>query len=351
MRFVAFKLFSELINPSPVWAVSPRERVQNRRPQTRNRGSSSMSPVQEHNSPIGYETLAAATVAARAFAAATARTQRTQPTNHSRPQSRNASQNTTRPPLRNESQVTTVSETEMPPLSQTTTVPASEVQDNTSPPLNRSPSSSSRSPSPVDFNNGDHDPIESVNDDEEEFDGEEEESSVDDESSDVPGLFGNHTGDGDYSSEFSIHQRILHFLGEAIDQQKNRFNVEACLLIEAGTSVSNERTTTATIRNQMMLDRYVNLVRMFSPDDFVSPTTQEDMAIRLFHGKRGGYNGEKLWRKFEEYRKEIRTKYTPKLPKDISSFPSGHSLRDIYKKFALECYKVEYDVSWMYCRL
>ena len=101
----------------------------------------------------------------------------------------------------------------------------------------------------------------------------------------------------------------------------------------------------------MMLDRYVNLVRMFSPDDFVSPTTQEDMAIRLFHGKRGGYNGEKLWRKFEEYRKEIRTKYTPKLLKDISSFPSGHSLRDIYKKFALECYKVEYDVSLISCRL
>ena len=122
-------------------------------------------------------------------------------------------------------------------------------------------------------------------------------------------------------------------------------------MIEAGTSVSNKRTTTATIRNQMMLDRYVNLVCMFSPDDFVSPTTQEDMSIRLFHGKKGGYNGEKLWRKFEQCQKEICTRYTPKLPKEISSFPSGHSLRDIYKKFALECYKVEYDVSWMYCRL
>ena len=129
------------------------------------------------------------------------------------------------------------------------------------------------------------------------------------------------------------------------------FWVEACILIEAGTSVSNKRTTTATIRNQMMLDRYVNLVCMFSPDDFVSPTTQEDMSIRLFHGKKGGYNGEKLWRKFKEYRKEIRTRYTLKLPKEIPSFPSGHSLRDIYKKFALECYKVEYDVSLISCRL
>ena len=76
-------------------------------------------------------------------------------------------------------------------------------------------------------------------------------------------------------------------------------------MIEAGTSVSNEQTTTPTIRNHMMFDRYVDLVRMFSPDDIVSPTTQEDMAIRLLHGKKGGYNGGKLWRKFEEYRKEI----------------------------------------------
>ena len=106
MRFVAFKLFSELINPSPIWAVSPRGRVQNRRPQTRNRGSSSISPVRTHNSPIGYDTLAATTAAATG----TTRSQHTQPANHSRPPSRNTSQNTTRPPLCNKSQ--TVPETE-----------------------------------------------------------------------------------------------------------------------------------------------------------------------------------------------------------------------------------------------
>ena len=74
MRFIAFKLFSELINPSPIWAITlgkshdsgPRRgRVHNRGPQTPNRGSSSMSPVTTENSPIGYDTLAAATAAAR----------------------------------------------------------------------------------------------------------------------------------------------------------------------------------------------------------------------------------------------------------------------------------------------
>ena len=95
----------------------------------------------------------------------------------------------------------------------------------------------------------------------------------------------------------------------------------------------------------MMMDKYANLVCMFSTDHFVCPSTQDDMSVKLFHGKRGGYTGEQLWRKFEDYRKEIRIRYTPKLPRDISNFPSGHSLRDVYKKFALECYKAEYDVS------
>jgi hypothetical protein len=45
-----------------------------------------------------------------------------------------------------------------------------------------------------------------------------------------------------------------------------------------------------------------------------------------------------------DIRKDIRTNYTPKLPKYILSYPSGNSLRDVYKKFALEWYKEEYNV-------
>jgi hypothetical protein len=81
--------------------------------------------------------------------------------------------------------------------------------------------------------------------------------------------------------------RVLHAWGEKIDQQKNRFNVEICLLIEAGTAISNECSTTAAIWNQMMMDKYVNLVGMFSTDDFVSPSTQDDMCVKPFRGKRG----------------------------------------------------------------
>ena len=95
----------------------------------------------------------------------------------------------------------------------------------------------------------------------------------------------------------------------------------------------------------MMLDKYRNLVCMFSQDDFVSPSIQDDMCIKFFNGKsKHGYTCDKLWRKFEDWREKIRTEYMPKLPTEIADYPSCHSLRD-YKKVAMECYKVKHRLS------
>ena len=155
------------------------------------------------------------------------------------------------------------------------------------------------------------------------------------------GLFSNHFGEGDYEvQEFPVQKHVMHFLGKRIDA-RNRMNVEICLLIEAGTSVLNERSTTTEICNRMMQDRYVNLVRQFDADDFSLATLRDEMTIKLFNGKKD-ITGDRLWWKFEDWRKEIRTKYTPKLPTDILTIPSGHQLRDVYKKFALNCYKLEH---------
>ena len=147
-------------------------------------------------------------------------------------------------------------------------------------------------------------------------------------------------GEGDYSvNEFSVQQRVMHFLRQKIDRG-NSLNVEICLLLEAGTSVSDESTTVANLRNDMMMTRYVNLVRNFSSEDFIEPAIQEDMALRLFNAKKT-MTGMRLWEKFVAWRKEVRTMYTPKLPREISSIPSGQQLRDIYRKFVLDRFKEE----------
>jgi hypothetical protein len=164
-------------------------------------------------------------------------------------------------------------------------------------------------------------------------------------------FFGTASGEGDYViEEFSVQQRVMHFLRERIDNRRNRQNVETCLLVEAGSSVSDERATTSDVRNQMMLERYMNLVRTFQTDDFVSPSVQDEMAMKLFNAKKG-ITGAHLWKKFEDWRKEIRTLYTPKLPSDLSSIPSGQQLKDVYKKFVLDHYHEENVSSRCYFHL
>ncbi len=103
-------------------------------------------------------------------------------------------------------------------------------------------------------------------------------------------------GEGDYAvDEFSAQQWIMHFWGQGIDQ-RNRLNVEICLLLEAGSSVSDERTTLATSRNEMMMNRYANLVPNSAVEDFVDLTIQEDMAHCLFNAKKT-ITGLCLWEK------------------------------------------------------
>ena len=62
---------------------------------------------------------------------------------------------------------------------------------------------------------------------------------------------------GDYSAnDFSIQNRVMHFLyGDRIDNKRNQQNVESSLLIEDGTSVTEEKTTTSQCHNQLMLDK------------------------------------------------------------------------------------------------
>jgi hypothetical protein len=111
--------------------------------------------------------------------------------------------------------------------------------------------------------------------------------------------------------------------------------------------MSDERATTTNVHNQVMVERYINLVQSFQTDDFVSPSVQEEMAMKLFNAKKG-ISGAHLWEKFEDWRKEIRTLYTPKLPNDLSSIPSSQQLRDVYKKFVLDQF-CEENVSSLLC--
>lgn len=52
-----------------------------------------------------------------------------------------------------------------------------------------------------------------------------------------------------------------------------------------GLSVSDERETILNSSNEMMMNRYVNLVCNFVAEDFVDPAIQENIALRLLNAK------------------------------------------------------------------
>jgi hypothetical protein len=56
--------------------------------------------------------------------------------------------------------------------------------------------------------------------------------------------------------EYSIHQHIRLFLGRRINKM-NRECAEICLLIKAGTAVTNKKATTSDDLNARMLKKYM----------------------------------------------------------------------------------------------
>ena len=139
--------------------------------------------------------------------------------------------------------------------------------------------------------------------------------------------------------EYSLQHYLVHFLERKTDN-KNQPNVKICLLIEAGTSVMNEKPTTSNDCSTLMKDKYVSLVCQLKPNDFSDSDLQQNMSERLFNAKKE-ITGACLWEKFQQWRKKLCTQYSPKLPKDLSTIPIGHKLRDVYKQFTLDRFKEE----------
>ena len=90
----------------------------------------------------------------------------------------------------------------------------------------------------------------------------------------------------------------------------------------------------------MMLEKYHNLLRGFSVSDVARPSWPTEMAQCLYNAKKD-MTGDHLWKKFEDWRKELHTKYFPKLPKNLTTIPSGHQLIDMYKVFVIQRFREE----------
>lgn len=96
----------------------------------------------------------------------------------------------------------------------------------------------------------------------------------------------------------------------------------------------------ANVQNNIMMNRYVDVVCTFATADFADPAIQDNMVICLFNAKKT-MTGVCLCKNFLSWRKEVCMQYASNLLNNMSCSPSGQQLSDIYKKFLLDHFKEE----------
>ena len=98
----------------------------------------------------------------------------------------------------------------------------------------------------------------------------------------------------DYAaSGFKFHERILHFLRSNLITSMTRQIVEICMIIEACTIVSDDETTNALKRDEMMKDGDIILLNGFDLNYLSPPTLRSEMAVKIYNAK-SALNGDRL---------------------------------------------------------
>ena len=155
-------------------------------------------------------------------------------------------------------------------------------------------------------------------------------------------------GELDYAAEeYNVNDRIMHFLGGMRITIKTRPAVEIAVGIHSLSVVVSDETSNSTARNEKLHKVYIDTLRAFDLSCFEPPSLLDTMLNKLYNAQQT-ITGGRLYAKCTEWRSEIRNSYQPKLPNNLSTLPSGTSMRDAYNKFILQRYK-EAHVSSCCC--
>ena len=151
--------------------------------------------------------------------------------------------------------------------------------------------------------------------------------------------------EGDYAaSEFTFHERLAFFMDKEnvrVDSV-SRKAVEITLLIEAGSIVTSEATASNDAKYKLMEEKYIELVKGIHDIYFSNINTKNLMTEKLYQAHEP-FTGKRLWERFNEYRKEIRTEYIGTterhLPMNLATLSSGRQLRDAWNNYTIRSYR------------
>ena len=144
------------------------------------------------------------------------------------------------------------------------------------------------------------------------------------------------------AQSFPFVDRVVHFLRGTSVTASVRVAIESCILIEAGSLVTAEATTSNDNKYELMIKYYINTIDSFSDEQLGGSAIKAQMKVKPYNAKKGiseEGGGKRLYEKYQQVRGEVRTDYIPKLPQDLSKMASGKQLRQVYDGFILDAYK------------
>ena len=159
---------------------------------------------------------------------------------------------------------------------------------------------------------------------------------------------GHYDYDDEYRGEYDISAidesfsyRVEYFLHHVkITNIIGRKNVEACVLIEAGSRVSDSGTFKTPVRNSRMLTEYTKIMEQLPRSLFCASDNVRDEMCRKLHSATRPLDGGKLWTKYQGVKREIGKEYENSLPQSLhADLASGQSLRDKWDAFIAEKYR------------
>jgi hypothetical protein len=143
----------------------------------------------------------------------------------------------------------------------------------------------------------------------------------------------------DYTAgQFSIHDRISHFMGAVPISLQNRVAVEAAYMVEALTNVRSMRSMRKTEIAPLVHDKYKSFIRMIPLQRFADATVRVKMVEKYFRAKSNSADG--FYTKACDVMKCVRALATviKGVGSPLHQIPSGKSLMDMKMEFILKKY-------------
>jgi hypothetical protein len=142
------------------------------------------------------------------------------------------------------------------------------------------------------------------------------------------------------AKKYSFQERVIHFLSPGNINHLTRCSVERAILIEAGTIVTDDKTTDSESRNRLMLKTYLSILDGFEDTHFAMKVKAQ-MRKRLYQAK-SDLSGRQLWEKFKDVCGDLRSNYNIKA---ADSIPSGKQLRDVWNLHLSKMYAEHSDAN------